>query len=120
MTSDLAPVLQDWIDKWRADRPPLNIETGHAWGNGHEGVPRAEYCFVSATQWLEQESGVSARKIRAITSMQYKTTSFRTAEALLMAIDREYMLANGQISVVANSQMSLETWMEEMAKRGCV
>jgi hypothetical protein len=41
------------------------------------------------------------------------------AEALLMAIGKHYLLANGAIPVIPNPRWSQERWIEYMDERGC-
>jgi hypothetical protein len=95
--------------KWLATYP--NGQTSGQFSGGQD--------FMGPLEWLRQESGVRVRQISRIKNEEIKHASYSHAEALLMAIDREYMLHTGEIRVVPNPHWSQEQFVEYMQQRGC-
>ena len=107
LTKELGPVLRAWVVRWLRAYPP---RANHQEGNGTE--------FMGPLQWLQQESGVRVRQISRIKNEEQLYASLSHAEALLMAIDREYMLHNGEIHIIPNPSWSQEQYVEYMQERG--
>lgn len=105
----LAAILRDWSKKWLADRP-LNTKTGNR-----------DETFIGPLDFLAHETEMSTRQISRIINEELEVVNFTTAEKLLMAIDREYLLAHEDvIQVVPNPHWSPEDWVAWMEKqRGC-
>ena len=112
-TYQLAVVIREWSLRFLADRPRDQWQTGKTFVDS--GMPE----FMGPVDWLTKETGIDQRQISRITTEETVTTSLTVAEKLLMAIDREYMLANGEIQVVPNPSWSLDQWMSYMRERGC-
>ena len=75
--------------------------------------------FVGPIGYLMEQSGIERRAIYRIMHMESKYTSLTHAERMLMAIDREYMMYNGEIPVIPNPQWSYARWVNYMDSRGC-
>lgn len=109
----LAAVLQEWRKRYVKERPP-NYRTGQIAEAGKIDD------FVSPVQFLIQETGLPDRRIRGYINGEYPVVGHTRAELLLMAIDREYMLVNGEIQTVPNPHWSLEKYLEWRREQGCV
>jgi hypothetical protein len=111
-SSALAPVLNRWKDIYELEH---DFEYLQAENINKEDKPDV----FGPMQYLHFHSGVPIRRIFGIMRLETKHTSLGIAEKLLSAIDREYMLKNGEIPVVPNPHWRMETWVAYMNKRGC-
>jgi hypothetical protein len=109
LTSQIAPVLRRWMEVWKANYPTGTVNGQHS-GGGND--------FVGPLEWLSQESGIAKRQISRIRAEEQHVTSLSHAEALLMAMDREYMLHTGEIRVIPNPNWSQEQYVDYMRERG--
>jgi hypothetical protein len=116
----LGQVLKLWINRWLAERDPDRERSTDRYytGNG-QGFAGKTPDVMGATQYLSLWTGIDQRQISAITNGERKFVTLKNAEKLLMAIDREYMLSNGEIPVVPNPCWSAETYMAYRRERGC-
>jgi hypothetical protein len=99
----LAAVVQDWVVKYLIDHPPT---TFHVSSVTHFG----------AMNWLAQETGISVRRLNGIKRGEYVTVPISQADAILTAIDRNYMLGH-EIQVVPNATWSTKRLIEHLSKR---
>ena len=104
----LSSVLNEFREQWYKERPRDTFR------------PDKSSIFMGPVDFLVHHSGCSYRKIHGIMKGEYRTVSFSTAEKLLQAIDREYMLSNGTIRILPNPNWSLEKWVNYMKERGCI
>lgn len=81
--------------------------------------------FMGPLQFIEDESTrcavkVNVRYLSYILSGELQVVGYTKAEAILMALGREYKLKNGEIQTVPNPNWSPERWFEYMSERGCI
>jgi hypothetical protein len=110
--TDLAPVVQRWVDNFYKERP-LRKATGV-----RRSVNIEDY-FVGAVDYIEEQSGVNSRMILRILRYEQKFVTLDNADRILMAIDRDYLLVDGMIPVAPNPMWSQERYVEYMQERGC-
>ena len=108
---ELAPLLRAWRERYAAQN-----DTDYELG---DHLYRDKACVFGPIQYLAWHSGVNPRQINAVLREQTKTTSFANAERLLMAIDREYMLGNGDVSVLPNPAWKFGTYIRHLLTAGC-
>ena len=70
--------------------------------------------------WLKEMTGLNVRRCHGLVNGEFPTVSLTQAELVLMAIGREYLLANGELHVIPNPNWSLEKWTTYMEERGCI
>lgn len=104
----LGSVLRKFCVDWLKERPIFHTE----YGSGAE--------FYGPVQWLAEMAHTSPRRISGLCNGEYPRVALSMADVILSAIDKSYMLSNGEIPVVANPQWSLESYMAYMSERGCV
>jgi hypothetical protein len=105
-TASLAPVLKHWREIWEREYGPENLHL-------------TDNLFIGPIGYLAEQSGVNRRQINAIMRQEWKYCSVTKAEKLLMAIDREYMLATGEVPIIPSPYWSMEKWTKYMDSRGC-
>jgi hypothetical protein len=105
----LGKVLLEWEERWYRERDHRESTKPY-----DERLP-----ITGPRKYLENEAGVNGRAIYEIVRGRRKYVTLTVAEKLLMAIDREYMLVNGDIPVVPNPQWSAERYNTYMRERGC-
>lgn len=120
-TSDLAPVVNSWIIQHLADHP---IMTNNGWQAHKAKMPGSESYTkkahvvmpeTGALQYIvEHSNGINKRAINRITRLETKITMLGVADQILQAIDQGYKLHNGEIPIIPNPRMSLETYMKYM------
>jgi hypothetical protein len=101
----LAKILNEWIEKYVADRPLRMAEDGGAFGE----------TFMGPIAWLVDKTGLNERSIHRIIKEEIKVVSLTQADLLLTAIDRHL----SEVQVVPNPNWSLERWIDYMKERGC-
>jgi hypothetical protein len=75
---------------------------------------------MGPVQYLRLHSGWDERQIARLTADELRTVNLSAAESMLSAIDREYMLSNGEIHVIPNPNWSFEKWVDHMKGAGCL
>jgi hypothetical protein len=105
----LSTVLREWIVRYLDGR-----------GISESKLVGDEVAMFGPIQYLSHWTGISVRRVSGICNGEFPNVPYQQAEILLMVIDRDYLLANGEIQVVPNPNWSLEKWMDYMRERGCV
>jgi hypothetical protein len=110
---DLAPILKNWIEKFREERP-----SGREINKlSHSQSPFAEVTFFPVYKWLEQETEIGDRRLRGIAAGEFKYVSLKQADEILSAIGHPELMQD--LEVIANPQWTQEEWVEYMQERGC-
>jgi hypothetical protein len=112
MSAELGPVVQAWIDRFRAERPMNHGALGTDPWRSHDGL------FIGAVAYIEEQSGVSTREVWKIVHQEYRTVSLPLADRVLVAIGLEHMIDTGEITVVPNPMWTNERYREYMRERG--
>jgi len=107
VTALISAVLLDWRRKWDAEYDNNSV-TSTSYNQ-----------FIGPMTYLVEQTGLPQRAIYRAMHGETKHVSFTHAEKILMAIDREYMLSNGEIPVIPNPRWSMQRWTKYMASRGC-
>jgi hypothetical protein len=117
-TEEIGALIRNFSKRWVAERPTsfreMEIDVPES------SIRPNKTVFMGPIDYLSTHTGIQPRQIARITSGELKMLSFSQAEKLLMAMDKEYLLSTGEISVVRNPNWSPEKWMEYMESRGCV
>lgn len=90
---ELAPVLRHWRERYDAESGTDEKDMGARFTE--------EVTVMGSIDYLAWQSGIDQRKVRAVMQEEIKNVTYRTAELLLMAIDRYYMLDNGELTVIS-------------------
>jgi hypothetical protein len=109
LVSELAPVVNAWINRWTKDRPMM-MSLGNA--------ATESATFYGPMKYISENSGVNPRRIYMVCKMEMDRIGLSQAEKILQAIDREYMLATGEIQVLPNPNWKMAKWVEYMRERG--
>jgi len=105
--SELRRVVESWMERVDAENP--------FWTFGK--VYQDNFYRMSAQQWLAVETGYTTRSFHRILRSEY--VGLRAADRILTAIDKSYMLVNGELTVIPNPKWSYEGWISWMEERGC-
>jgi hypothetical protein len=81
------------------DRPDLDFQTG-------------------PISWIEQETGVAAKRLWTIMNLRSKHTSLDLADRILQRLELTYVLHNGEVPVIPNPRWNQERWIKWMSTRG--
>lgn len=109
---DLSAIINNWVRIWNLERPKGQYALGEqSYGKGQE--------YIGAVEYLCHHSGLKERAVRRIMAGESRYPSLTTAEKLLYAIDKLYMLTNGELQVIPSPRWSQEKWVAYMQKRGC-
>lgn len=106
----IADILEERQRIWERERPNPR--------RNHPDLPHDP--VVGFINWLSFESGVSERVLRTIRRAEYLHLEFKVAEKILLALDLQHLLSNGDIPVVPNPKWSQETWLDWKEKQGCI
>lgn len=118
MPSYIAAEIKAFETRFRADHPLHSGSSEHVNKPRNFGGNRVE--FMGAMTWLEQESGVHVRRLSGYKNCEFAFVQFSDAQKILMALDREYKLNNGEIPVVKNPRWSWRQYFSYMRSRGVV
>lgn len=123
-THDLAKVLYPWMRTHEAEHNALFQGYGESeyemFGFGsHVREAHDAMKETGSVRYLCEHTGLKPRALWRIMHGETQCTALSIADALLNAIGREYMLSNGEITVIPNPRFSLEHWVEIMQERGC-
>jgi hypothetical protein len=112
MAAQVAPLIEEFMEEWKKERP---------WGGkGDYGRHEETVYFYGPMEYIADQTGLSSRRISEYKSGRINAMPLEIAEAILMAIDKEYLLSRGDIQVVPNPNWSQERYIEYMRERGCV
>jgi hypothetical protein len=103
----LGGYIRAWIERWERERPGRITDTGSTAN------------FMSAINWLAQETGLHVDRIRRIKSAQLEKVPFRQADKILSAMGESFRIGE-DIEVIPNPRWSPELWHQYMSSRGCV
>lgn len=109
LSAQLAPILTEHRRRWNLER---NAKTE---SELHQGS-----MVMGFLDWLSFETEIGVRRLWGIMRKEYKTVPFSQAEKILMALQEENLLTNGDVRVIPNPNWSLEKWMNYMEERGCI
>jgi hypothetical protein len=105
-TDELAPLLRRWRERY-----DLEHDVEHDKG---DAVNRDRASPFGPIQLLAFETGLNPRAIYRIMEEQTEFTWLSKAEKLLMAIDKLYLLANGEINILPHPNFSFKRWIDYM------
>lgn len=108
-TEQLAPLLNGWRKLYDKE-----YDVEYRMSDTKSGEP-----FTGPMQYLADQTGMPARRIQDIMNQKTKFTSLYNTEKLLMAIDREYLIGSGEITIVPNPNWGFKKWIEYMIKSHC-
>lgn len=108
-TDQLAPLLKAWRKLYEKTN---DIKYRQSEIKGSDPV-------TGSMQYLVEHTGLHERRIYGIMEQESKFTSLYIAENLLMAIDREYLIATEEITIVPNPNWGFKKWIEYMIKSHC-
>jgi hypothetical protein len=103
-TEELAAVLLAWRQRFEREH-----DSKHATG---DQINRDKAALIGPIQYLGEQSGLNRRQINAILNRKTRHTTLRIADRLLGAIDRQYLLATGEIMVLPNPAWNFRTYIE--------
>lgn len=101
-TDELAPVVREFVSRWSRSRPS---DSGQPIVG--QKLSRRPATFVTANDWLAQETGLPRHTIQAIQrgSRRRRYTSLAEADAIVTAIGVPHLIsgpATGPVSLVAS------------------
>jgi hypothetical protein len=108
LCEQLAIEVRDWSKKWLVERDSSLFSNDPA------------VKVMGPIDWLSEKTGIHVRRLGGISNNEFDTVSLSQAEKILIAIDRDYMLSNGEIHVIPNPNWSLEKWTDHMRQAGCI
>lgn len=103
----LGEILRRWIVNWLKAHPA---------GDDNTVGPLQKLHFLT----VEHGHEINIRRISGISNSEFPYVSLSQADTLLTCIDKGYLLATGEIGVLANPHWSMERWIAYMAERGCI
>lgn len=105
IVQQIAREIREFNRKWLSGRTQRESRNGEVMG---------------PVQWLSQKTEINIRQIARITNEEVQTVGLSDAEKILIALDLEYLLSNGEIHIIPNPRWSLEKWVAYMQAQGCV
>lgn len=102
LSSEIGPLIEEFERRWYRERP-----------NGEVGT-------TGPLTWLSWETGLQTKVLSNIRNQKHRTVLLSIAEAILMAMDKGYMISNEEVAVEKNPRWSLEKYMAYMEERGCI
>jgi hypothetical protein len=105
-SADLAPLLIAWR-KWHDkeyNRDDQSSQVQHA----------TDDPVIGSIQYLSEQTGLNPRRVYEVMHQEQKYVSLTIAEKLLMAIDKEYIIDNGELLIIPNPHWSLKKWTNYM------
>lgn len=113
----LREVLRQWSKRWLLAREVSRDKFSSA--DRVEEESSGFVRLIGPMEYLEQETEINRRTIRMVVSGDLDPVPFSKVEKLLIAIDRHYMLSNGEIHVVPNPRWTQERFQEWWKGRSC-